>query len=132
LKHAHQRRLPDCDLASFFGLEIEEHKLVQTAEERVRVQSDTLRGGKGSPMSALCRSPLAICSRPIEGSTPRDFGVHPLSEVGVSYRSNKGNKITSLLVEPVGIEMQNHLTIWPTDMARSSTRQRWSVIKVAA
>jgi transcriptional regulator with XRE-family HTH domain len=37
----------DRDMASFFGLEIDEHKLVQTAEDRVKVAGDPIRGGKG-------------------------------------------------------------------------------------
>ncbi|MDQ0394914.1 cupin domain-containing protein [Labrys monachus] len=37
----------DRDLASFFGLEIDEHKLVQTSADRVLVAGDALRGGKG-------------------------------------------------------------------------------------
>jgi len=37
----------DRDMASFFGLEIDEHKLVQKPEERVKVEGDALRGGKG-------------------------------------------------------------------------------------
>lgn len=37
----------DRDMASFFGLEIDEHKLVQTPEDRVTVEGDALRGGKG-------------------------------------------------------------------------------------
>lgn len=37
----------DRDLASFFGLEIDEHKLVQTPADRVKVEGDALRGGKG-------------------------------------------------------------------------------------
>ena len=37
----------DRDMASFFGLEIDEHKLVQTPEDRMRVEGDALRGGKG-------------------------------------------------------------------------------------
>jgi quercetin dioxygenase-like cupin family protein len=47
----------DRDLASFFGLEIDEHKLVQTADERVRVEGDALRGGKGVTYERLV--PLA-------------------------------------------------------------------------
>ncbi len=47
----------DRDLASFFGLEIDAHKLVQTAEERVRVDGDALRGGKGVTYERLV--PLA-------------------------------------------------------------------------
>ena len=37
----------DRDLASFFGLEIDEHKLVQTRADRLLVVGDALRGGKG-------------------------------------------------------------------------------------
>jgi transcriptional regulator with XRE-family HTH domain len=37
----------DRDMASFFGLEIDEHKLVQTPADRVTVEGDALRGGKG-------------------------------------------------------------------------------------
>jgi transcriptional regulator with XRE-family HTH domain len=37
----------DRDMASFFGLEIDEHKLVQTPADRVKVEGDALRGGKG-------------------------------------------------------------------------------------
>lgn len=35
------------DMASFFGLEIDEHKLVQTPADRVKVEGDALRGGSG-------------------------------------------------------------------------------------
>ncbi len=35
------------DMASFFGLEIDEHKLVQTPANRMKVEGDALRGGKG-------------------------------------------------------------------------------------
>lgn len=37
----------DRDMASFFGLEIDEHKLVQTQADRLKVDGDALRGGKG-------------------------------------------------------------------------------------
>src|SRR5882757_4386367 len=37
----------DRDLASFFGLEIDEHKLVQTGRDRILVTGDALRVGKG-------------------------------------------------------------------------------------
>ncbi len=37
----------DRDLASFFGLEIDEHKLVQTREDRMVVNGDALREGRG-------------------------------------------------------------------------------------
>ena len=37
----------DRDMASFFGLEIDEHKLVLTPEDRVKVEGDALRGGTG-------------------------------------------------------------------------------------
>ena len=37
----------DRDLASFFGLEIDEHKLVQSRQDRLLVSGDALRGGKG-------------------------------------------------------------------------------------
>jgi transcriptional regulator with XRE-family HTH domain len=37
----------DRDLASFFGLQIDEHKLVQSSRDRLRVEGDALRGGKG-------------------------------------------------------------------------------------
>jgi transcriptional regulator with XRE-family HTH domain len=37
----------DRDLASFFGLEIELHRLVQTPEDRILVEGDALRGGEG-------------------------------------------------------------------------------------
>ncbi len=37
----------DRDMASFFGLEIDEHKLVQTPADRLKVEGDALRGGKG-------------------------------------------------------------------------------------
>lgn len=47
----------DRDMASFFGLEIDEHKLVQTPADRVRVQNDALRGGKGVSYERLV--PLA-------------------------------------------------------------------------
>src|SRR4051812_21934490 len=35
----------ELDLASFFGLEFDEHKLVQTPDDRVKITSDVLRGG---------------------------------------------------------------------------------------
>lgn len=47
----------DRDMASFFGLEIEEHKLVQTPADRVRVEGDALRGGEGVTYERLV--PLA-------------------------------------------------------------------------
>ena len=37
----------DRDLASFFGLTIDEHKLVQKPDERLKVYVDALRGGTG-------------------------------------------------------------------------------------
>lgn len=37
----------DRDLASFFGLEIDEHKLVQSSKDRILVTGDALRIGKG-------------------------------------------------------------------------------------
>jgi transcriptional regulator with XRE-family HTH domain len=37
----------DRDMASFFGLEIDQHKLVQTPADRLKVEGDALRGGKG-------------------------------------------------------------------------------------
>jgi transcriptional regulator with XRE-family HTH domain len=37
----------DRNLASFFGLEIDQHKLVQTREDRLLVSGDALRGGHG-------------------------------------------------------------------------------------
>ncbi len=37
----------DRDLGSFFGLEIDAHKLVQRPEDRTIVSGDALRGGKG-------------------------------------------------------------------------------------
>jgi transcriptional regulator with XRE-family HTH domain len=47
----------DRDMASFFGLEIDEHKLVQTPSDRVRVAGDALRGGVGVSYERLV--PLA-------------------------------------------------------------------------
>ncbi len=47
----------DRDMASFFGLEIDEHKLVQTPADRVKVAGDALRGGKGVTYERLV--PLA-------------------------------------------------------------------------
>jgi len=47
----------DRDMASFFGLEIDEHKLVQTPGDRVKVAGDALRGGKGVTYERLV--PLA-------------------------------------------------------------------------
>lgn len=47
----------DRDMASFFGLEIDEHKLVQTPGDRVRVAGDALRGGVGVSYERLV--PLA-------------------------------------------------------------------------
>jgi transcriptional regulator with XRE-family HTH domain len=47
----------DRDMASFFGLEIDEHKLVQTPSDRVRVSGDALRGGVGVSYERLV--PLA-------------------------------------------------------------------------
>ncbi len=47
----------DRDLASFFGLEIDSHKLVQTEADRIRVEGDALRGGKGVTYERLV--PLA-------------------------------------------------------------------------
>jgi transcriptional regulator with XRE-family HTH domain len=35
------------DMSSFFGLAIDEHKLVQRPSDRVKVRGDALRGGKG-------------------------------------------------------------------------------------
>jgi transcriptional regulator with XRE-family HTH domain len=37
----------DRDMASFFGLEIDTHRLVQRPADRVKVAGDALRGGKG-------------------------------------------------------------------------------------
>jgi len=37
----------DRDLASFFGLDIEMHRMVLTAKDRTVVEGDALRGGKG-------------------------------------------------------------------------------------
>lgn len=37
----------DRDLASFFGLKIDEHKLVQSSGDRILVTGDALRAGKG-------------------------------------------------------------------------------------
>jgi transcriptional regulator with XRE-family HTH domain len=37
----------DRDMASFFGLKIDEYKLVQKSEERLKVPIDALRGGTG-------------------------------------------------------------------------------------
>lgn len=37
----------DRDLASFFGLEIDAHKLVQSSKDRIRVAGDALREGRG-------------------------------------------------------------------------------------
>jgi transcriptional regulator with XRE-family HTH domain len=37
----------DRNLASFFGLEIDQHKLVQTRNDRLLVSGDALRGGNG-------------------------------------------------------------------------------------
>lgn len=47
----------DRDLGSFFGLEIDSQKLVQTAKDRVRVAGDALRGGQGVSYERLV--PLA-------------------------------------------------------------------------
>jgi transcriptional regulator with XRE-family HTH domain len=47
----------DRDMASFFGLEIDEHKLVQTPADRVTVEGDALRGGRGVSYERLV--PLA-------------------------------------------------------------------------
>ncbi len=47
----------DRDMASFFGLEIDEHKLVQRPSDRTRVAGDALRGGKGVTYERLV--PLA-------------------------------------------------------------------------
>jgi transcriptional regulator with XRE-family HTH domain len=47
----------DRDMASFFGLEIDEHKLVQRPADRTRVAGDALRGGKGVTYERLV--PLA-------------------------------------------------------------------------
>src|SRR5690242_17553676 len=37
----------DRDMASFFGLEIDTHKLVQTPADRIKVAGDAIRGGEG-------------------------------------------------------------------------------------
>lgn len=37
----------DRDMSSFFGLEIDRHKLVQKPEDRLKVGGDALRGGQG-------------------------------------------------------------------------------------
>src|SRR5450631_1329918 len=37
----------DRDMASFFGLKIDEYKLVQKPEDRLKVHVDALRGGTG-------------------------------------------------------------------------------------
>ena len=37
----------DRDMASFFGLKIDQHKLVQTPADRLKVEGDALRGGEG-------------------------------------------------------------------------------------
>lgn len=37
----------DRDLASFFGLAVDSHRLVQTRDERIVVEGDALRGGEG-------------------------------------------------------------------------------------
>lgn len=47
----------DRDLASFFGLEIDSHKLVQSEGDRIRVAGDALRGGRGVAYERLV--PLA-------------------------------------------------------------------------
>jgi transcriptional regulator with XRE-family HTH domain len=47
----------DRDMASFFGLEIDEHKLVQRPSDRMRVEGDALRGGKNVSYERLV--PLA-------------------------------------------------------------------------
>jgi len=47
----------DRDMASFFGLEIDTHKLVQRPQDRLVVQGDALRGGKGVTYERLV--PLA-------------------------------------------------------------------------
>ncbi len=47
----------DRDMASFFGLEIDEHKLVQTPADRITVEGDALRGGTGVSYERLV--PLA-------------------------------------------------------------------------
>ena len=47
----------DRDMASFFGLEIDEHKLVQRPADRMKVAGDALRGGKGVSYERLV--PLA-------------------------------------------------------------------------
>jgi transcriptional regulator with XRE-family HTH domain len=47
----------DRDLGSFFGLQIESHRLVQRPEDRVVVSGDALRGGKGVTYERLV--PLA-------------------------------------------------------------------------
>ena len=48
----------DRDLASFFGLEIDEHKLVLTPEDRIKVEGDALRGGTGVTWTPLTQSLL--------------------------------------------------------------------------
>jgi transcriptional regulator with XRE-family HTH domain len=47
----------DRDMGSFFGLEIDEHKLVQRPQDRVVVSGDALRGGRGVTYERLV--PLA-------------------------------------------------------------------------
>ncbi len=47
----------DRDMSSFFGLEIDTHKLVQKPEDRLKVGGDALRGGHGVTYERLV--PLA-------------------------------------------------------------------------
>ena len=47
----------DRDMASFFGLEVDEHKHVQRPQDRTRVPNDPLRGGTGITYERLI--PLA-------------------------------------------------------------------------
>ena len=47
----------DRDMSSFFGLEIDTHKLVQKPEDRLKVSGDALRGGHGVTYERLV--PLA-------------------------------------------------------------------------
>ena len=90
----------DRDLASFFGLPVEEHKLVQKPHERLKVYVDALRGGSGVMYERLV---------PIAAGNLLEANVHVVSPQGekIDHVTHQGEALGYLLSGTIEITIDN-------------------------
>jgi transcriptional regulator with XRE-family HTH domain len=84
------------DLGSFFGLEIDAHKLVQRPEDRMVVSGDALRGGKGVTYERLV---------PLAAGNLLEANIHVVEPGGEKYDSitHQGEAVGLLLAGEIDL-----------------------------